>query len=249
MSRLHCTSREKITQQLLKLLAEAPQGLRYTEVHRKLSDALPEIPSNTIHGTIWNIETKTPEIIKPARGLFLLAKNKEHETTVPPDYEMLKSKVCEEDFYAPFAEYLVKELEECTKAIPVGGNRFKDKWGTPDVVGVMKPRPSDILAFPEEIISGEVKVDDTGLITAFGQACSYKLFSHKSYIAIPESAREEDISRLDSLCMIFGIGLILFDATNPKDPNFQIRTRAIKQDPDMFYVNKVLKDIADELLG
>ena len=243
------TNREKITPLLLKYLAEAPQGLRYSEVHRRLSVDLPEMPSNAIHGVIWNIETKIPEIIKPARGLFMLRKSSDQELIVPPEPQKTKSKICEEDFYAPFAEYLVKELEECTKAIPVGGNRFRDKWGTPDVVGVMKPRPSDILSFPEEIISGEVKIDDAGLITAFGQACSYKLFSHKSYIAIPQSAREEDISRLDSLCMIFGIGLILFDATNPKDPNFQIRTRALKQDPDMFYVNKVLKDFADELLG
>lgn len=242
------TINEKITPLLLKLLAEAPQGMRYREALRKLSEALPEIPSNKIHGAMHNIETNVPEITKPAPGLFLLAKFKEQKTTTTPEQQGPKSKTCEEDFYAPFADYLVNELEECTKAIPIGGNRFKDKWGTPDVVGVMKKRPSDILAFPEEIVSGEVKADDAGLITAFGQACSYKLFSHKSYIAIPQSAREEDISRLDSLCMIFGIGLILFDATNPKDPDFQIRTRALKQDPDMFYVNKVLKDIADELL-
>jgi len=243
------TARERIRTELLKLLENSPQGVRYTEVHRKLSEALPEIPSNTIHGTIWNIERRVPEIIKPARGLFLLAKFKEAGAISPIPQPAPKSKISEEQFYAPFAEFLVKELEECTKAIPVGGNKFKDKWGTPDVVGVLKPRPSDILSFPQEIISAEIKVDDASLITAFGQACSYRLFSHKAFIAIPQSAREEDISRLDSLCMIFGIGLILFDATNPKNPNFQIRTRATKQAPDMFYVNRVLKDIADELLA
>jgi hypothetical protein len=243
------TSREKIAKEMLKILADAPQGLRYTEVHQKLSEALPEIPSNTIHGSIWNIETRVPEIIKPARGVFLLAKFKDQEAPVPTEQQTQNVKIHEEEFYAAFADFLVKELEDCTKAIPIGGNKFKDKWGTPDVVGVLKPRPSDILSFPEEIISAEIKVDDTGLITAFGQACSYRLFSHKAFIVIPQNAREEDISRLDSLCMIFGIGLILFDTTNPEHPNFQIRTRATKQDPDMFYVNRVLKDIADELLA
>ena len=50
--------------------------------------------------------------------------------------EPINSKIEEEDFYEKFADYLVKELEECTKAISLGGNRFQDKWGTPDVLGV-----------------------------------------------------------------------------------------------------------------
>jgi hypothetical protein len=56
------------------------------------------------------------------------------------------------------------------KAIPVGGNLFRDKWGTPDVIGVREPRKSDIIKFPTEIVSAEVKLDPAGLITAFGQA-------------------------------------------------------------------------------
>ena len=38
----------------------------------------------------------------------------------------------------------MKELEECTKAIAVGGAVFKDKWGTPDVVGIREPKKSDM---------------------------------------------------------------------------------------------------------
>ncbi|MCI0565167.1 MAG: hypothetical protein MN733_42415 [Nitrososphaera sp.] len=121
--------------------------------------------------------------------------------------------------------------------------------GTPDVIGVLKPKPTDIFTFPSEIVSAEIKIDYFGLITAFGQACSYKLFSHKSYIVVPAAAQEEDISRLDSLCLIFGIGLIVFDSQKPKEPNFSIKTRAARHEPDMFYVNKHLKEIADELLS
>jgi hypothetical protein len=116
-------------------------------------------------------------------------------------------------------------------------------------MGVLKARPSDILQFPTEIISAEVKIENGGLITAFGQACSYRLFSHKTYIAVPESSKEDDVSRLESLCLVFGIGLILFDSTNPKNPKFSIRARASRHNPDMFYVNKVLRDVADDLLG
>ena len=60
---------------------------------------------------------------------------------------------------------------------------------------------------------------------------------------------ETDISRLDSLCMIFGIGLIVFDAQNLDEPAFKILTRAARHEPDMFYVNKYVREVADELLS
>jgi hypothetical protein len=84
------------------------------------------------------------------------------------------------------------------------------------------------------------------LITAFGQACAYKLFSHKVYLVIPRTAGE-DISRIESLCMRFGIGLITFDL-NPSEPNFQIRTRASKSEPDYFYLNKYLKKLDEKII-
>jgi hypothetical protein len=55
------------------------------------------------------------------------------------------------------------------------------------------------------------------------------------------------ISRLDSLCLIFGIGLILFDKTKPDDPKFEIRVRPIRHEPDMFYVNNYMKMVEKEL--
>jgi hypothetical protein len=36
---------------------------------------------------------------------------------------------------------------------------------------------------------------------------------------------EEDQSRLESLCMLFGVGLVLFDL-NKENPKFSIRVRA-----------------------
>ncbi|MBK6965352.1 MAG: hypothetical protein IPH20_15825 [Bacteroidales bacterium] len=134
-------------------------------------------------------------------------------------------------------------------AIPLGGSKFKDKWGTPDVLGIKEPRKSDIIKFPTEIVSVEIKTDSSNLITAFGQACSYKLFSHKTYIVVPNSSTKEDIDRLDSLAMIFGIGLILFDAKKPKEPAFEIRTRASRHEPDMFYSNKYMRLVEDELFS
>ena len=64
---------------------------------------------------------------------------------------------------------------------------------------------------------------------------------------MPQDSPEDDVARLDTLARIFGIGLILFNAKNPKEPNFAIRVRAAKQDPDMFYVTRFMKLIEDDL--
>ena len=216
---------------------------------RRISQEFPDIPVNTIHGTVWDLDKRLPnEVYKPARGLFRHVNFKEEEISKEePKLPFEAVKIKEEDFYKPFASWLVNELEECTVAIPLGGNKFKDKWGTPDVIGKREPQRSDIVKAPTEIVSAEIKVDARDLITAFGQACSYKLFSHKSYIVIPKNSPQDDVSKLDALCMIFGIGLVLFDNNNPQDPQFEIRARPLRHEPDMFYVNKYMKLIEKEL--
>ncbi|HXF67827.1 MAG TPA: hypothetical protein VNK67_14170 [Burkholderiales bacterium] len=90
-------------------------------------------------------------------------------------------------------------------------------------------------------MSAELKLDKAGLMVAFGQACAYKLFSHKSYIVVPSDSSEEDIGRLDVLCRTLGVGLILFNPDNAASPDFQIRVRAARYDPDMFYINRYMK--------
>ncbi|MBI3016339.1 MAG: hypothetical protein HYY65_15040 [Candidatus Tectomicrobia bacterium] len=245
------TNKEQILGKAVELLKRTPHGIRYSDLVRRVQEALPKIPVNTIHGYLWRLEVLLPnEAYKPARGMYLhmhFREGQRPEVAEPPSSPV--GKVKEEKFYESFADWLVKELEECTKAIPVGGNRFKDKWGTPDVIGIREPRKSDIIRFPTEIVSAEVKVDSANLITAFGQACAYRLFSHKSYIVIPGDSPEEDTARLDTLCRIFGIGLILFDSNEPRAPRFEIRVRATKHEPDMFYVNRCMKLVEDELFS
>jgi hypothetical protein len=189
------------------------------------------------------------QVYKPGRGSFRAvtfrdAENKGKDTiTISPEIEKVK----EESFYQPFADWLCNELQECTKAISFGGNRFRDKWGTPDVIGKREPTRSDIIKAATEIVTAEIKIDSRDLITAFGQACSYKLFSHKCYIVIPKTSSLDDISKLDALCLVFGIGLVLFDSNNSIDPHFEIRVRSLKHEPDMFYVNKYIKLVEKEL--
>lgn len=235
----------------VKILKLNANGVRYSDLIKRIHQEFPAIPVNTIHGTVWNLEGRVPDkVYKPARGLFRHVTFREKEVSeeerkAAPEIK----KVREEDFYVPFAKWLVNELEECTKAIPLGGNKFKDKWGTPDVIGKRESLRSNIIKAPTEIVSAEIKADTKDLITAFGQSCSYKLFSHKSYIVVPKNSLQDDISKLDALCLIFGIGLVLFDNTNVEDPQFEIRVRPLKHEPDMFYVNKYIKLIEKELFG
>jgi hypothetical protein len=242
----------QIRNKALELLANRPEGMRYSELQSGIQASYPNFKKNTINGAMWDLDTTFPDkVYKADRGVFRLISFKEVVLTQPDELPTIsKSKttsVLEEDFYQPFADWLVNELEECSKAIPLGGNIFRDKWGTPDVIGVRESKRSDIIAFPTEIISAEIKTDSTGLITAFGQACAYKIFSHKSYIVVPKESQIEDITRLDTLCRQFGIGLILFDNTQKEKPDFEIRARATKHEPDMFYVNRNLKLIEDKL--
>lgn len=246
------TSTEKVIQKAVEFIDASPAGKRYSELVRDISAAFPDIPVNTIHGSLHRFRTELPvNVYQPSRGLYRAVKYREEgEKQEQEVTKQLKSeKIREEDFYDAFGEWLINELEECTRTISVGGNKFKDKWGTPDVIGVREAKRSDIIKPPTEIVSAEIKLDPSGLITAFGQACSYKLFSHKSYIAVPDSSSEDDIARLDALSRIFGIGLVIFNPLNPKSPEFQIRSRAAREEPDMFYVNKYLKLVEDELFA
>jgi len=242
---------EKVMKEIIRLVSQSSQGIRYSELIKVIKETLPEIPANTIHGTLFKFKTHLPpEFHMPSRGLYKHIKFRDSNEPIPQIKSVGEKpqKIDEEQFYSYFADWLVNELEECTKAIPLGGNKFKDKWGTPDVIGVREPKKSDIIKSPTEIISAEIKTDAQALITAFGQACAYKIFSHRSYIVVPDDSSDEDIARLDALAQIFGIGLILFDKKK-KEPEFEIRVRALRQEPDMFYVNKYLKIIEDDLFS
>jgi hypothetical protein len=52
-----------------------------------------------------------------------------------------------------------------------------------------------------------------------------------------------------ALGCVFGIGLILFNAKEPQQPAFDIRVRAAKHEPDMFYVNRCMRLVEDQLFG
>lgn len=249
---LMATKKERITEKVFELLEATRNGIQFSKMVAQLQAAFPDDPHGTITGTIWNLDDRFSErVYKPSRGLFRLTKFREEAVAQQPMEQSALVAVAgaprEAAFYESFADYLVNDIQECTKAIELGGNRFGGKWGTPDVFGIFRPRESDIVKLPLEVIVAEVKTDTSQLITAFGQACAYKLFAHRSYLVVLREAQPEDIGRLDALCSIFGIGLILFDATQPDNPAFLIRVRAAKHEPDAFYVNQNIKLVADKL--
>lgn len=226
----------------VQIVAAHPGGVRHGELLKQISSQTPETPFNSIRGAVWNLDAEFPKAVsKPSRGLFKPADAQESmgaekatEETVATSVK--GAKIYESDFYESFAEWLKADLDEVTTVAALGGAGLGGKWGTPDVVGAYKPLASHLIKFPIEIVSAEIKIDKAAPVVAFGQAVAYRLFSTKTYIVMPTTLSEVDQSRLESLCMLFGVGLVLFEL-DPNNPNFSIRVRAQGFSPDMFYVN------------
>lgn len=232
----------------LDVLKSSPGVMRFSEIKLRLANRVPDASSDIVGRAITDLPRRFPaEIERPDPGLYRYRSNPASTDEALPAAKIQKTKASENDFYASFAGWLKNETEECSIAVPLGGNKFHDKWGTPDVIGRWESPHSHIVKAPTEIVSAEIKTDSTRLIEAFGQACAYKIFSHKSYLVVPKTANQDDKSRLDALCQIFGIGLVLFDSTNKDDPGFEIRVRPVRHEPDMFYVNKYVKEVEREL--
>lgn len=117
------TKKEKIIDKAVEIIKNLEEGIHYSDLVRAIQKEFPDIPTNTIHGTIWNLEVNVPlKVYKPVRGLFRHVSFK-NDRPIGIEFKVTTGveKVKEEEFYQPFADWLVKELEECTKAIPLGG--------------------------------------------------------------------------------------------------------------------------------
>ncbi len=231
----------------LEVLALHPEGIRWMELLRAVKQDHPETPHNSVHGALHKLLTTNTRVAKIAKGTYLLVEpnvNPESPHYVPQALPVAPppSSFQESDFYQSFAEWLIEELGEANYAIPVGGNIFRGKWGTPDVVGVLKPAASDLIKFLPQIVSAEIKIDANAPVVAFGQAVAYRLFSHKSYMVMPTTTTKDDISRLDALATIYGVGLVTF-TLNVATPEFALRVRATPSEPDMFYVNEMARQL------
>jgi hypothetical protein len=239
------TARKRVADAALKIITANPNGIRWAELHRAVRDALPEENPNTVNGSLHHFRTHLPlGVSRPDRGVYALGDCASQGPA--PSVRPAAAKHREADFYQPFADFLVGDLEEATRAEAIGGNGAGGKWGTPDVIGLYEAKPSDPIKFTTEVVAAEIKIDTQSLIVAFGQACAYRLFAHRVYIVVPRNSNPNDLKRLDALASVVGVGLVKFDADDTENPEFQVMVRAAKHEPDYFYTNEVLSHFKRE---
>lgn len=72
------TTTGKIYLKIFDLLEKNPDGLRWSELNRKIKESEPNLHPKTINGCVWKLVEKFPdEVYKPSKGLFRLLKYKD----------------------------------------------------------------------------------------------------------------------------------------------------------------------------
>src|SRR3990172_5467164 len=105
------TKRERITLKSKEILAENPEGIKFSELGNRLRESFTGEAQGNITGSIWNLDTRFPdEIYKPARGLFRLIKFNKEEVLPPIELPKETDKVREESFYQAFADWLIRDI-------------------------------------------------------------------------------------------------------------------------------------------
>jgi hypothetical protein len=250
-------NRQQIWKAARTVLEANPGGIRWAELLRAVESMTPETPQNSVNGGIHALLISATDIVKVARGIYQLAKYQdsaipgevsEPQRLIPVvqigNRNHVKVTLLESDFYESFAQRLEETADEVTIAAAIGGSSLKQKWGTPDVLGVLRPAANDIIKFEIQIASAEIKLDPTQPVTAFGQAVAYRLFSHKAFIAVPKTTGEADLARLKALCGIHGVGLVTF-ALDKKNPDYTTLVPAQQATPDTFYLNEMLRRLSE----
>ena len=140
------------------IIASNPGGIRFSSLVDQILQQNPETPENTIHGSVRDLEKQFPqEVGKPRRGLYTPIGTKENDTVSAASTEQIAPTTGVN--VEPFAERLKNDLDEVTEVASLGGGGLKSKWGTPDVVGTYKKLPGNVIEFPVEIASAEIKID------------------------------------------------------------------------------------------
>lgn len=243
-----------------QIVQQFPNGIRHKELleqtHAKLSSTIPQLNRDSVASWITSLQEVKPQLVsKPSRGLYVPVSQEESKTDDLDKVDTDEIEFEESDFYEALALYLVEDLNECTKASPIGDMRANGKWGNPDVLGVSKPRAGDVFQYHWEVVTAELKSSVTAIATAFGQASSYRLFSHRVYVAVPRLSPQKELEKLLAQCHHLGLGVLTFDL-NKERPNFDQKLRARTSMPDMFYVNEMAErikgydsDIFDQLFN
>jgi hypothetical protein len=155
-SQIHAKARE--------ILEAESGGIRWGALMSRIHAGDLETPQNSIHGALQNLFVISDDIVKVARGTYQLAKYVAAEDADASAQQAATDSVevsaaipgadalTEQDFYHSFAAWL-EENDEATQAAALGGSSLGGKWGTPDVIGVLKPRAQDIFKFEPQIVT------------------------------------------------------------------------------------------------
>jgi len=236
------SKKEQIIKKALEILArpESRSGLRFSTLLQKVASETGD-NINTCNGSLYNLPNEMPDkVIRPHRGLFLLKENEKFLKDVAEDVveQKIDSKFKEEDIYEPAKNYLLGN-EECTHAVVVGGNIFGKKWGTPDILGVIRANSDAIYKPILELIAIEIKKEGYDPVEALGQAMAYKLFAHRTWLILPDDDHA-DIERIQGIAITANIGLISF-LRKSEGLEFSTLNRPISGRPDLTEVNEMLE--------
>jgi hypothetical protein len=151
-------TRKQIKELAKSIIASNPGGIRFSSLVDQILQQNPETPENKIHGSVRDLEKQFPqEVGKPRRGLYTPIGTKENVTISAGSTEQIAPTTGVK--VEPFAERLRNDLDEVTEVASLGGGGLKSKWGTPDVVGTYKKLPGNVIEFPVEIASAEIKIN------------------------------------------------------------------------------------------
>lgn len=250
--------RAKVRAEAAVMLHDRPEGMRFTDLVDALHRQHPEKTAKAIGNDVLGLDRALPtQVFKPSKGLYMHGRFRTEEkiqaAPQPPrktsGRREVRPAIPEQQFYSSFATWLKDDLEEVTQVIVLGGNTFRDRWGTPDVLGKFESKRSDVVKGMTLIVASEVKVDVSDLLKGFGQACAYRLFAHKSYLVIPQHSPADELGRLEALCRMHGVGLVTFDARSSTKPGYRLMVRPIKHEPDLSYTNRYVRLVERRLFA
>ena len=72
---------ERIVRTAFEILKANPEGLRFSELVRRIEESDSSLNTNTINGYVWDIHERYPDkVYKPSRGLFRLTEYRDPQT-------------------------------------------------------------------------------------------------------------------------------------------------------------------------
>ena len=167
-----------------------------------------------------------------------------------------KKRIKENELYAPFIkvvkDYRVKEYDIDDYLIDntssQGKKRTGGKWTRPDVSLISIKSYQYIYGKIMEVITFEIKPEDSYGVESVFETASQSVFAHKSFLCIhltqgkPET---EDFDRIIRQCELFGVGLIVFE--KPEDwETYEVVVDPKRKDPDPNEVNLFIKQQMSE---